>query len=606
MLFASLRRALEALILLNVRLLGVAAFATASLVANAATLNSDKATLGTPPPQIIEKSAKAAADNFRGNGWWWGGASQSGTGFFIEAQGDIAFVTFFMYDDAGKAIWYSASGVLTSLTGGSYAFSGDLLSFRGGQAASSNTPSAPTSQAAGRLSITFSSATTATVQLPARSFAAQRFDFAGLNGTVTGNQPELGWYWNAAQSGRGYAIEVQNGTMFLAMFHYNADGSPTWNLYNGPAAASGTFGGDFLAFTGGQSLGGAYRAPNPATATAGFNGAFTSPCQGKLTFPGNPVQTSVTRFAFGVTNAQACRSGGSGGGGGNTNAISYKTAGTAIGVDASIQALNQQGALGFAYVSPLAYQTNAGSGQSPNFEYFDLFAKGQANTSYSYKAVVQAANAAGLAAQLNTEGAAGFLFKGPIYFATSPAPTDPVYLLLVKSSARSTTYGYRVTPISSASELNVGDLNAEGGAGYSYRGNYFIGGLYYRIHVKDNGNGATYNYLTTPAIDSPDGLLNQMNTQGAQNYMYKGGFFTGASTVSVYEKVSTTTSPIVFVKTASGPTVSATELLAKADPLGQQGYLFWGDLAFSNPTQYISFFYKGPPSPHPLYGPVFP
>ncbi len=574
----------------------------------ASAQNIDAAILGEVASFNNDKSAKAAADNFRGNGWWWGGASQSGTGFFIEAQGDVAFVTFFMYDDAGKAIWYSASGALTSLTGGSYAFSGDLLSFRGGQAASSNTPSAPTSQAAGRLSITFSSATTATVQLPARSFAAQRFDFAGLNGTVTGNQPELGWYWNAAQSGRGYAIEVQNGTMFLAMFHYNADGSPTWNLYNGPAQTSGTFGGDFLAFTGGQSLGGAYRAPNPATATAGFSGVFTSPCQGKLTFPGNPVQTSVTRFAFGVTDAQACRSGGGngGGGGGNTNAISYKTTVTAIGVDASIQALNQQGALGFAYVSPLAYQTNAGSGQSPNFEYFDLFAKGQANTSYSYKAVVQAATAAGLAAQLNTEGAAGFLFKGPIYFATSPAPTDPVYLLLVKGSARSTTYSYRVTPISSASELNVGDLNAEGGAGYSYRGNYFIGGLYYRIHVKDNGNGATYNYLTTPAIDSPDGLLNQMNTQGAQNYMYKGGFFNGASTVSVYEKVSTTTSPIVFVKTASGPTVSATELLAKADPLGQQGYLFWGDLAFSNPTQYISFFYKGPPSPHPLYGPIFP
>jgi hypothetical protein len=88
--------------------------------------------------------------------------------------------------------------------------------------------------------------------------------------------------------------------------------------------------------------------------------------------------------------------------------------------------------------------------------------------------------------------------------------------------------------------------------------------------------------------------------------MYKGAFFTGASTVSVYEKVSTTTSPIVFVRTASGPTVSAAELLAKADPLGQQGYLIWGDLALANATQYASFFYKGPPSTHPLYGPIFP
>jgi hypothetical protein len=74
----------------------------------------------------------------------------------------------------------------------------------------------------------------------------------------------------------------------------------------------------------------------------------------------------------------------------------------------------------------------------------------------------------------------------------------------------------------------------------------------------------------------------------------------------VYEKVSTTTSPIVFVRTASGPTVSAAELLAKADPLGQQGYLIYGDLVLANATQYASYFYKGPPSTHPLYGPIFP
>ena len=600
MLFESFKRICRTRIFLSIFVWAIAALLAGQC---AFAQNSDKAILGEAAPISVNKAAKAAADNFRGNGWWWGGPSLSGTGFFIEAQGDVAFVTFFMYDDAGKAIWYTASGALTPLTGGSYTFSGDLSSFRGGQAAGSNTPSTPTSQPAGRLSITFSSATAATVQLPARSFAAQRLDFAGLNGPVTGNQPELGWYWNAAQSGRGYAIEVQNGTMFLAMFHYNPDGSPTWNLYSGPAAASGTFGGDFLAITGGQSISSAYRAPNPATVTPGFSGAFTGPCQGRLTFPGNPVQTSVTRLAYGVTDAAVCRSTN---GGGNTNGISYKTAGTPVGVNAAIQAMNQQGAIGFAFVSPFVYQTNAGSGQVPNFEYFDLFAKGQVNTTYAYKAVVQAGNAAGLASQLNAEGAAGFLFKSPNYFASSPGPNDPINLLLVKSSARNTTYSYRVTAISGPSELNINNLNAEGSAGYSYRGNYFIGGLYYRIHVKDNGTSATYNYLTTPAIDSPDGLLSEMNAQGALNYMYKGAFFTGASTVSIYEKVSTTTAPIVFVKTASSSTVSAAELVAKADPLGQQGFLYWGDLALANASQYATYFYKGPPSTHPFYGPIFP
>jgi hypothetical protein len=604
MCFELFNRACATRIFLTLRLLTVATlFATAGFAANAAIPHSDETTPAEPTPLSINKSSKAAADNFRGNGWWWGGPSLSGTGFFMEAQGDVAFVTFFMYDDAGKAIWYTASGSLTPLTGGSYAFSGDLSSFRGGQAAGSNTPSTPVSQAAGRLSITFSSATTATVQLPARSFAAQRLDFAGLNVSATGNQPELGWYWNAAQSGRGYAIEVQNGTMFLAMFHYNPDGSPTWNLFSGPAAASGTFGGDFLAITGGQSISSAYRAPNPAIATPGFNGVFTGPCQGRLTFPGNPVPTSVTRLAYGVTDAAVCRS---------TSSGAYKAVGApvdAIGrpisADASILSWNQQGANGFAFVSGLSYITNIGTGQPPNYEFYDLFAKGQGNATYSYKAVTQAADAAGLASQLNAEGAAGFLYKLSFKFDRSnPPAVDPTYLMLVKSSVRNTTYSYRVIPVAEPGELKPRDLDAEGSAGYSYRGNYAIGGSYYRIHVKDNSSSATYNYLTTPAIDTHDALLNEMNAQGAQKYMYKGGFFTGASTVSLYEKVSTTTAPIVFVKTASSPNVSPTDLFAKAEPLAQQGYLIWGNLFLA--AQYASYFYKGPPSSHPLYGPVFP
>jgi hypothetical protein len=584
---------------LSIRLLTVAAlFVTTGLSLSAAAANFDVENFEDTASFSINKSAKAAADYFRGNGWWWGGQSLSGTGFFMEAQGDVAFVTFFMYDDAGKAIWYTASGALTPLTGGSYAFSGDLSSFRGGQPAGSNTPSAPVSKAAGQLSITFSSATAATVQLPARTFAAQRFDFAGLNSPVTGNQPELGWYWNAAQSGRGYAMEVQNGTMFLAMFHYNADGSPTWNLFNGAAAASGTFGGDFLAITGGQSLSGAYRAPNPATVTPGFSGVFTSPCQGKLTFPGNAVPASITRLAFGVTDAAACRS---------TGGSAYKTIVAPTGIDALIQSTNKEGAIGFAFVAGFTYVTNIGTGQPPDYVVNNLFAKGQANATYSYKAVIQAEDAAGLTSQLNAEGAAGFLFKFSAYVMRSAPPViDPTYLILVKSNARNATYSYRVTPVSAPGELKLDNLNADGSAGYSYRGNYYIGGSYYRIHVKDNSTSATYNYLTTPAIDSHDGLLNEMNVQGAQKYMYKGALYNylDASTVSIYEKVSTTTTPIVFVKTASSPNVSPAELLAKAEPLAQQGYLFWGDLALAN--QYASYFYKGPPSSHPLYGPIFP
>jgi hypothetical protein len=570
----------------------------------AASTAAPLATIATATQGNIEKT-KAAADNFRGNGWWWGGPSLSGTGFFVEAQGDLAFVTFFMYDIGGRATWYAASGTFRELGNGSYAFTGDLLGFRDGQPASSNTPATPSNQFVGPLSITFSSATSATVQLPSRTFAAQRFDFGGLNSARTGNQPETGWYWNASQSGRGYAIEVQGGTVFFAMFHYNTDGSPTWNLFTGPVGANGALSGDFLAYTGGQSLDGAYRSPNAPTGTPGFAASFSSPCEGALTFPGNPVQTFITRFAFGVSENAACKSS-AGGGGGTATAFDYKTTPTSTGASATIAALNQQGAIGFAFVSSFVHTTNFGSGQPPNYQFYDLFAKGPANATYQYKAIVPGSTAQAWASQLNAEGAAGYLFKAPTFLTPTPSPSDTYYNLLVKSSARNTTYSYRVIEIASPSELSLANLNAEGNTGYAFRGNFGIGATYYRLHVKDNGSNATYSYAVTPAIDTVDGLLSEMNAQGAQFYMYKSAYFTGSTTISLYEKASTTTAPIEFLRAASGPTISETDLLARVSPIGDQGFLYWGDLALMGATQYASFFYKGPPATHPLYGPVFP
>ncbi len=594
---ALFQRLYQSRIVLKFVLFGLTAcFAATSTVAQHA--------VAATPAQPTADKAKAAADSFRGNGWWWGGPSLSGTGFFVEAQGDLAFVTFFMYDIGGRAVWYAASGTLRELSGGGHAFTGDLLSFRDGQPASSNTPARPTSQVVGPLSITFSNSATATVQLPSRTFAAQRFDFGGINNARTGNQPETGWYWNASQSGRGYAVEVQGGAVFFAMFHYNTDGTPTWNLFSGPVSASGSFSGDFFAFTGGQTLEGAYRSPNPPTSTPGFAASFSSPCEGALTFPSNPVQTFITRFAFGVTENAVCKS--KVGGGVAGSAFSYKTAPTQTGAGATIAALNQQGAIGFAFVSSLVHTSNFGSGQPPNFQFYDLFAKGAANTTYQYKAIVPASTAQGWASQLNEEGAAGYLLKAPSFLTPTPAPTDTYYNLLVKSSARNTTYSYRVVQIGGPSELKLADLNTEGSAGYAYRGNFGIGMTYFRLHVKDNGSNATYSYAVTPAIDTVNGLLDEMNAQGAQFYMYKSAYFTGATTVSLYEKSSTTNAPIQFQRAASGPTVSETELLARISPVGEQGYLYWGDLALMTATQFASFFYKGPPASHPLYGPVFP
>ena len=60
-------------------------------------------------------------------GWWWS-AAEPGTGYFVEVQGSSVFVSAYLYDEAGRAIWYIANG---TYAGG--VFQGTLQEFGGGQ-----------------------------------------------------------------------------------------------------------------------------------------------------------------------------------------------------------------------------------------------------------------------------------------------------------------------------------------------------------------------------------------------------------------------------------------------------------------------------------------
>ena len=46
--------------------------------------------------------------------------------------------------------------------------------------------------------------------------------------------PESGWWWNPGQSGRGFSIEIQGDSMFVAGYFYENDGHPTWLASAGP------------------------------------------------------------------------------------------------------------------------------------------------------------------------------------------------------------------------------------------------------------------------------------------------------------------------------------------------------------------------------------
>jgi hypothetical protein len=82
-----------------------------------------------------------------------------------------------------------------------------------------------------------------------------------LKKPATGKQPETGIYWNDTQGGRGFTVEVQNDVVVTTMYHYNADGTPTWNFMVGDIT-SGIASGAFNGQTGGQFINSAYRFPS--------------------------------------------------------------------------------------------------------------------------------------------------------------------------------------------------------------------------------------------------------------------------------------------------------------------------------------------------------
>ena len=225
----------------------------------------------------------------------------------FEAQGNRAFVAFFMYAEAtGMPIWYAAYGdFLPGAVAGEFAFTGDLRVYNGGQGVSSAVYRSPTSTSVGPVGITFAGGR-ARVSLPGgRTIDAQRyvidgsgFDFANPVKPLP-YQPEVGWFWNPAEGGRGYAIEVQNGKVFMAMFHYNPDGSPTWNVVQGDLT-TGTTLQAFELYSGGQSLTSGYRGPIKDNLSP-FTLSFRNPCAGQMQLAGAPA-IQVRRFRIDGTS----------------------------------------------------------------------------------------------------------------------------------------------------------------------------------------------------------------------------------------------------------------------------------------------------------------
>lgn len=107
------------------------------------------------PPSAIPPAA----------GLWWNPA-ESGSGYALDYKHGVLVVTVYSYTAAGAPIWYLAAGPVTNNT-----FTATLDKYQGGQCIACAYKPTATNGNDGTVSITFTSATTATMTLPGgRSF----------------------------------------------------------------------------------------------------------------------------------------------------------------------------------------------------------------------------------------------------------------------------------------------------------------------------------------------------------------------------------------------------------------------------------------------------
>jgi len=229
-------------------------------------------------------------------GYWWNPA-EGGRGFTIEqnpASGNVFFATY-LYAANGNALWYAAGPA--PMTGAT--FNAPLLAYSGGQTLTGAYQPATQSASPGNVSISFSDTTHGSLTWPGGTIPIERYEFTpdGLTSPPTAAQPQTGYWWNPAEGGRGYTIEVQSNIAFVAAYMYDNAGNPVWYA-SGPATLVGNaYQGSWTLYAGGQTLTGLYQSPAGTTTAGSLTVQFASATSGTLTLP-DGRQIPIQRYSF--------------------------------------------------------------------------------------------------------------------------------------------------------------------------------------------------------------------------------------------------------------------------------------------------------------------
>lgn len=124
-------------------------------------------------------------------------------------------------------------------------------------------------------------------------------NFAGTSISVTAPvalSPQVGLWWNPAESGTGYAIDFKHGVLAVAIYSYLAGGSAQWYLAAGPLNGN-TFTATLDKYIGGQCISCMYVKPTVVGNDGIVTIVFSSNTAATMSLPGGRV-TQIQPTAF--------------------------------------------------------------------------------------------------------------------------------------------------------------------------------------------------------------------------------------------------------------------------------------------------------------------
>jgi hypothetical protein len=224
--------------------------------------------------------------------------------------------------------------------------------------------------------------------------------------------------------------------------------------------------------------------------------------------------------------------------------------------------LNAEGANGWRYISGLAF-TQGGS-----VDIKELFAK-SSDTTYGYELLTSATTAAAFQAQLDAQGARGFVYGGP----------DMRGEIYRKDNGSTATFSYRViaAPATETTAELLAQDKAQGAEGYYHvSGSLMAGSATVRVYQKELGSSATYDVEMLPVPSTEADFLAQLNAQGARGYRFKSGYSFGSEGLrNIYDK--DTSQSATFSYSALPSLGNAADFVTQANAQGANGVILVGD-----------------------------